>query len=57
MKTSSDFKNDCGGKHHFVFGFWDFKVKMLYGLFSKESTYAIVGVLGIEEQLGTLRFR
>jgi len=30
---------------------------MLYGLFSKENTYAIMGVPGIEEQLGTLRFR
>jgi hypothetical protein len=26
-------------------------------LFSKENTYVIVGVPGIEEQLGTLRFR
>jgi hypothetical protein len=32
-------------------------MKMLYGLFSKENTYVIVGVPGIEEQLGTLRFR
>jgi hypothetical protein len=57
MKEFSDFKNDCGGSHHYIFGFWDLKVKLLYGLFLEESTYDIVGVLGIEEQLGTLRFR
>jgi hypothetical protein len=32
-------------------------VKVLYGLFLEENTYAIVGASGIEEQVGTLRFR
>jgi hypothetical protein len=57
MKKSSDFKNGCGGSHHSIFGFWDLRVKVLYGLLVEENTYAIVGVLGIEEQVGTLRFK
>lgn len=51
------FQEQLWWQHHLVFGFWDLKMKMLYGLFSKENTYAIMGVPGIEEQLGTLRFR
>jgi hypothetical protein len=57
MKESSNFKSGCGGNHHFIFGFWDLKVKVLYGLFLKNNTYVIMGALGIEEQLGTLRFK
>jgi len=36
------------------FCFWvlGLQMKMLYGLFSKENTYVIVGVPRIEEQLG-----
>jgi hypothetical protein len=56
MKEFSDFKNGCGGSHHFVFGFWDLRVKVLYGLFLEDNTYVIMGALGIEEQVGTLRF-
>jgi hypothetical protein len=47
----------CGGSHHFVFGFWDLRMKVLYDLFLKKNAYVIVGALGIEEQVGTSRFR
>jgi hypothetical protein len=57
MKESSNFRSGYGGGHHFIFGFWDLKVKVLYGLFLEKSTYVIMGTLGIEEQVGTLRFR
>ncbi len=56
MKEFSDFRSGCGGSHHSIFGFWDIKVKVLYGLFLEENAYAIMGALGIEEQVGTLRF-
>jgi hypothetical protein len=49
--------SNCGGNHHFVFWFWDLKVKALYGLFLEKNTYVIMGALKIEEQMGTLRFR
>jgi len=32
-------------------------MKVLYGLFLKKNAYVIVGALGIEEQVGTSRFR
>jgi len=57
MKESTNFRSGYGGGHHFIFGFWDLKVKVLYGLFLEKSTYVIMGTLGIEEQVGTLRFR
>jgi hypothetical protein len=32
-------------------------MKLLYGLFFEKTAYVMMGVLGIEEQVGTLRFR
>jgi hypothetical protein len=49
MKKSSDFKSGCDGSHHFVFEFWDLKVKVLYDLFVEKDTFVIMGPLGIEK--------
>jgi hypothetical protein len=57
MKKFNDFKSTYGGSYHSIFGFWDLIVKVLYGLVLEESTYVIMGVSWIEEQVGTLRFR
>jgi hypothetical protein len=47
MKESSNFRSDYGGSHHYVFGFWDLRMKVLYGLVLEKSAYVIVGALGI----------
>jgi hypothetical protein len=57
MKEFNNFKNNCGGNHHSVFGLWDFRKKVLYGLLLEKNAYVIMGALGIEEQVGILRFR
>jgi hypothetical protein len=57
MKEFNNFKSDWGGSHHSVFGFWDFRMKVLYGLFLEGSAYVIMGGLGIEEQVATLWFK